>query len=91
MADILCLLITQISQESANLIPCRVLTYKDIPGQNVVVQMGEEPEPLLAEKEVRFHGQPVAIVLAGKLHVVQVAYILQLEHLYSDCFIVRVS
>lgn len=42
-----------------------VITYKDIPGYNAV---GYIPEaPVLAEKKVRFMGEPIAIVVADSI------------------------
>ena len=40
-----------------------VLTYKDIPGKNEM----NPGEFLLVEKSVTYYGQPVALVIAGKL------------------------
>lgn len=41
----------------------RVLTYKDIPGENEIGGIVQD-EPLLAENGVHFIGQPIALVLA---------------------------
>ncbi|MEO8447164.1 MAG: molybdopterin cofactor-binding domain-containing protein [bacterium] len=41
----------------------RILTYKDIPGQNQIGGIIPD-EPLLAENEVHFIGMPIAIVIA---------------------------
>ncbi len=41
----------------------RVITYKDIPGQNEIGGIIHD-EPLLAEDEVHFWGMPIAIVIA---------------------------
>ena len=41
---------------------CRVLTSKDVPGKNAVLQ----DEPFLCEKDVQYYGQPIAIVVAGR-------------------------
>lgn len=47
-----------------------VLTYKDIPGVN---QLGTiiKDEPLLAENEVHFVGQPIAIIIGENEHCVR--------------------
>ncbi len=41
----------------------RVLTYKDIPGENQIGGIVQD-EPLLAEHHIHFAGQPIAIVVA---------------------------
>jgi xanthine dehydrogenase large subunit len=41
-----------------------VITADDIPGFNDVAATGRHDEPLLAEKEVQFHGQPIFAVIA---------------------------
>jgi xanthine dehydrogenase large subunit len=41
-----------------------VLTGDDIPGFNDVASTGRHDEPLLATKEVQFHGQPIFAVVA---------------------------
>ncbi|MCK5599121.1 xanthine dehydrogenase family protein [bacterium] len=41
-----------------------VLTYKDIPGKNLVPVVFDD-QPLLAEKRVRYHGEPI-VLLAGE-------------------------
>ncbi|MEH6691534.1 MAG: xanthine dehydrogenase molybdopterin binding subunit [Pseudorhizobium pelagicum] len=41
-----------------------VITAEDIPGFNDVAATGRHDEPLLAEKEVQFHGQPIFAVIA---------------------------
>ncbi|WP_029616955.1 xanthine dehydrogenase molybdopterin binding subunit [Pseudorhizobium marinum] len=41
-----------------------VITAEDIPGFNDVASTGRHDEPLLAEKEVQFHGQPIFAVIA---------------------------
>ncbi|OWK23599.1 hypothetical protein AJ87_30885 [Rhizobium yanglingense] len=41
-----------------------VFTGKDVPGVNDVSSNGSHDEPLLAETEVEFHGQPVFAVIA---------------------------
>ncbi len=40
-----------------------VLTGKDVPGENDVSPSGRHDEPLLAEKLVQFHGQPIFAVI----------------------------
>jgi xanthine dehydrogenase large subunit len=41
----------------------RIITYKDIPGKNQIGGIIED-EPLFAENEVHFHGQPIALIVA---------------------------
>lgn len=41
-----------------------VITAEDIPGFNDVASTGRHDEPLLADKEVQFHGQPIFAVIA---------------------------
>jgi len=41
------------------------LTAADIPGHNDISPTGLHDEPLLAEDEVQFHGQPIFAVVAG--------------------------
>ncbi len=41
----------------------KILTYRDIPGQNQIGGIIPD-EPLFAEKELHFQGQPIALVLA---------------------------
>ncbi|KKX30220.1 xanthine dehydrogenase molybdopterin binding subunit [Rhizobium sp. LC145] len=41
-----------------------VITADDIPGFNDVASTGQHDEPLLATREVQFHGQPVFAVIA---------------------------
>ncbi|MGB5800600.1 MAG: xanthine dehydrogenase molybdopterin binding subunit, partial [Mesorhizobium sp.] len=41
-----------------------VLTAKDIPGENDISPSGMHDDPILADGEVLFHGQPVFAVLA---------------------------
>lgn len=41
----------------------RIISYTDIPGENQIGGIIED-EPLLADKEVHFYGQPVAIIIA---------------------------
>ncbi|MHA1398869.1 MAG: molybdopterin cofactor-binding domain-containing protein, partial [Candidatus Heimdallarchaeaceae archaeon] len=42
---------------------CRILTAKDIPGENQIGRLVQDEE-LLAEEEVQFVGQPIAVILA---------------------------
>lgn len=42
----------------------RILTYQDIPGQNQIGGIVPD-EPLLAEEEVHFRGQPIALIIAA--------------------------
>ena len=42
----------------------RVLTVADIPGPNDVSPSGRGGEPLFADRTIRHHGQPIALVLA---------------------------
>lgn len=58
----------------------RILTYKDIPGQNQIGGIIPD-EPLFAKKEVHFQGQPIALILASTelearlaLHHVEITY-----------------
>ena len=46
----------------------RILTYKDIPGENQIGGIIPD-EPLLADSEVHFQGQPIALILAESEHV----------------------
>jgi xanthine dehydrogenase large subunit len=41
----------------------RIITYKDIPGKNQIGGIIED-EPLFAEHEVHFEGQPIALIVA---------------------------
>ena len=41
----------------------RILTYKDIPGQNQIGGIIPD-EPLFAESDIHFWGQPIALVIA---------------------------
>ncbi len=41
----------------------RVLTYKDVPGENQIGGIVAD-EPLLAEKDVHFYGQPILLIVA---------------------------
>ncbi|AXC49296.1 xanthine dehydrogenase molybdopterin binding subunit [Paracoccus suum] len=41
-----------------------VLTATDIPGQNDVSPVGKHDDPILADGEVQFHGQPIFAVIA---------------------------
>ena len=41
-----------------------VLTAKDVPGRNDVSPTGKQDDPIFAESEVMFHGQPVFAVIA---------------------------
>ncbi len=50
----------------------KVITAKDIPGQNQIGGIIQD-EPLLAENEVHFCGQPIAIVLAETLLIAREA------------------
>lgn len=50
----------------------KVLTYKDITGQNQIGGIIED-EPLFAEHEVHFQGQPIALVVAKDEHTARKA------------------
>lgn len=41
-----------------------VLTHRDVPGHNQVSPVGKDDEPLLAEDEVFYYGQPIFAVIA---------------------------
>ena len=41
-----------------------VMTAADVPGENDVASTGQHDEPLLATKDVQFHGQPIFAVFA---------------------------
>jgi xanthine dehydrogenase large subunit len=41
-----------------------LLTAKDVPGRNDVSPTGKHDDPILAESEVMFHGQPIFAVIA---------------------------
>ncbi|MCP1231990.1 xanthine dehydrogenase molybdopterin binding subunit [Acetobacter indonesiensis] len=41
-----------------------VLTHRDVPGHNQVSPVGKDDEPLLAEDEVFYYGQPIFAVVA---------------------------
>jgi len=44
----------------------KILTYKDIPGENQIGSIIPD-EPLLAEEEVHFKGQPIALIIADSI------------------------
>ena len=46
----------------------KILTYKDIKGENQIGGIIQD-EPLLAENEVHFQGQPIAVILAKSLAI----------------------
>lgn len=50
----------------------KVLTYKDITGQNQIGGIIED-EPLFAEHEVHFQGQPIALIVAKDEHTARKA------------------
>lgn len=50
----------------------RILTYKDIPGDNQIGGIIMD-EPLFAQKEVHFIGQPIAFILAESLAIAKKA------------------
>lgn len=50
----------------------KILNYKDIPGENQIGGIVQD-EPLLAEKEVHFIGQPILIILAKSDFIAQKA------------------
>jgi len=49
-----------------------ILTYKDIPGENQIGGIFPD-EPLFADTEVHFQGQPVALILAESEHIAKKA------------------
>ncbi len=57
--------ITHLDYTKAEQMPgvIKVLSYKDIPGENQVGGIIQD-EPLLAEKEVHFIGQPILLIIA---------------------------
>jgi len=57
--------IKSISYKKAEALPgvCKIITYKDIPGENQIGAIIQD-EPLLAEDEVHFSGQPIALIIA---------------------------
>ncbi len=50
----------------------KILTYKDIPGQNQIGAIIQD-EPLFAEDEVHYQGQPIALILAETLTIAKKA------------------
>lgn len=50
----------------------KILTYKDITGVNQIGGIIED-EPLFAEEEVHFHGQPIALIIAKDEHAARKA------------------
>jgi len=50
----------------------RIITYRDIPGQNEIGGIIHD-EPLLAENEVHFWGMPIAIIIAISEKIAQTA------------------
>ena len=50
----------------------KILTYKDIPGENQIGGIIMD-EPLFAEKEVHFVGQPIAFIIARSLAIAKKA------------------
>jgi len=57
----------------------RILTYKDIPGENQIGGIIKD-EPLFAEKEIHFRGQAIALIIAVSEHIAQKArQLIQLE------------
>jgi len=58
----------------------QILTYKDIPGENQIGGIIPD-EPLFADKEVHYQGQPIALVLATSeviartaIHLIKIKY-----------------
>lgn len=54
-----------------------VADYRDIPGRNVVTLI-EDDQPLLAEKEVRHHDEPILLLASKEREVLEAA----LEHIH---------
>ena len=50
----------------------RIITCKDIPGKNQIGGIIED-EPLFAEHEVHFQGQPIALIVAKNNHTARKA------------------
>ena len=50
----------------------KVFTYKDIIGENQIGGIVED-EPLFTEKELHFHGQPIALIVAINEHIARKA------------------
>lgn len=50
----------------------KILTYKDIPGENEIGGIIQD-EPLFAEKELHFMGQPIALIVAETLAIAKKA------------------
>ena len=49
-----------------------ILTYKDIPGDNQIGAIIQD-EPLFADKEVHFQGQPIAFIIAKSVAIAKKA------------------
>ena len=60
----------------------KILTFKDITGQNQIGGIIED-EPLFAENEVHFQGQPIALVVAKDEHTARKALKL-IEIVYEE-------
>ena len=50
----------------------KIITYKDIPGENQIGGIFPD-EPLLADTEVHFQGQPIAVIIAESEHIAKKA------------------
>lgn len=50
----------------------KIITYKDIPGQNEIGGIIQD-EPLLAEDEIHFWGMPIALIIADSEHTARKA------------------
>ena len=50
----------------------RIITFKDIPGKNQIGGIIED-EPLFAEQDVHFQGQPIALIVAKDEHTARKA------------------
>ncbi len=66
--------IRQLDLSEATAVPgvVKIITYKDIPGENQIGGIIPD-EPLLAEEEVHFNGQPIALVIAQSETIAQAA------------------
>jgi CO/xanthine dehydrogenase Mo-binding subunit len=49
-----------------------VLTYKDIPGRNLVPVVFDD-QPLLVEKRIRYYGEPIALIAAESYEAIEEA------------------
>jgi xanthine dehydrogenase large subunit len=66
--------ITRLDVSKAQSLPgiMSIFTYRDIPGQNQIGGIIAD-EPLFAEEEVHFNGQPIALIVAKDEHIARKA------------------